>query len=84
MIPQWAKRAGLDARQLRALIEPHQHIGYVLEHLMHYAELDSTFDVSFFNREPILEVRLARNGMSFWAHSLVMRALNRSRICSQT
>jgi hypothetical protein len=59
MIPQWAKQAGFNAQQLRTMTEPNRHIGYLLDHLVFYAEHGSTFDVTFFDREPIIEVQLA-------------------------
>ena len=66
MIPQWAEKAGMNAQQLREMIEPERHIGHVLEHLIFYAEHQSTFDVTFHDREPIIEVQLTRG----FAHKL--------------
>jgi hypothetical protein len=56
MIPGWAKKIGLNAKQLRAMAE--DRIPYLLWHLYIYANTKWRFDVTFITREPILEVQL--------------------------
>jgi hypothetical protein len=68
MIPQWAKQVGLNAKQLREWMIADGHHRHILDQLLWFAEHGSFFDVTFYDREPLLEVRIKYGFVSkFWA-----------------
>jgi hypothetical protein len=59
MIPVWAEQIGFSERQVRAMCSDDQHPHHIFEQLMFYAEHPATsFDVTFYHREPLLDVTL--------------------------